>query len=166
MLRRSCLLVLPTLLAAAISLPNPSLAKQPGVSLVLAPDTPNEKSATVWCAYLLARAAYHKEHKLALPNSGPIFPTFNEEVYARISAAQVYDELKEKDTELYDPYWEILSEIKAKGFMNAYVWKYVRELSWCPSQEPKNFSAFQTWSESHLQNHHSLTYGALVVRRK
>jgi hypothetical protein len=130
------------------------------------PGPPNKESAAIWRSYLLARATYHKEHNLALPKSGPIFPTFNEEVYARTSATQIYDEMKERDQKLHDPYWEILSEIKSKGFMNAYVWKYVRQPSWCPSQEPKNLPAFQIWSESHLQNHQALTYGSLAVAKK
>jgi len=166
MLRSFSLLVVLPLFAGAALFPQLCSAKQPRILVQFDPRLSNEKSAAVWRAYLQARATYHKEHKLALPESGIIFPTFNEEVYSRTSATQIYDELKEKDKDLSDPYWEILSEVKAKGFMNAYVWKYVRQLSWCPSQAPENFSAFETWSESHLQNHQSLTYGALVVKKK
>lgn len=119
----------------------------------------------VWYAYVLARAKYHEDHDLAIPKAGTIFPTFNEEVHAREKAAQVYGELKNEYKDYANAYWDALSQVNANRFMNAYVWTYVREPSWCASQEPKNLAAFRTWSESHLKNHHAVTYGALVVEK-
>jgi hypothetical protein len=155
-------LILHLWLLTAVWLPPSGLAKEPGVAIQFDPNTPN---APIWLGYLMARAAYRIEHKLPLPESGSIFSTFEEEIQARTSAAQIYQELKEKDKGLHDSYWETLSPIKSKGFMNAYVWTYLRQASWPESQQPKNLSAFQAWSRSHLKNHKAITYGGLAVEK-
>jgi hypothetical protein len=159
-------LALRLLLLSAIALPNLCLAKEPGVAIQFDPNTPNEKVAVIWLGYLMARATYRPQHKLPLPQSGTISPAFDEEVYARTAAAEIYQELKEKDKGLHDPYWEILSQIKAKGFMKAYVWTYLRRAHWPKSQQPGSLSAFQNWSHSLLKHHKAVTYGSLAVERK
>ena len=155
-------LVLHLLLLTGILLPMRGIAKEPGIAIQFDPNTPN---AAVWLGYLISRVAYRTEHKLPMPQSGLIFSTFGEEVDARTGAAKMYQELKEKDRGLHDSYWETLSQIKSKGFMNAYVWTYLHQASWPASQQPKNLSAFQAWSRSHLKNHKAITYGALGVER-
>jgi len=155
--------ILRLLLVAAIFLQSLCVAKEPGVAIQFDPNTPN---AAVWLGYLISRVAYRTEHKLPMPQSGLIFSTFDEEVEARTGAAQIYQELKEKDRGLHDSYWETLSQIKSKGFMNAYVWTYLHQVNWPASQQPKNLSAFQGWSRSHLKNHKAITYGALGVEKK
>jgi hypothetical protein len=154
-------LVLRLCLLSAIALPTVCNAKEPGVAIQFDPGTPN---AEVWLGYLISRAAFRVKHKLPLPESGIIVPGFDEEVDARTGAAQIYQELKEKDKRLHDSYWETLSQIKTKGFMNAYVWTYLRRANWPKSQEPKNLAAFQTWSRSFLKNHTAQTYGSLAVQ--
>lgn len=114
----------------------------------------------------MARAAYRDEHKQPLPSSGEIIPSFNEEISARTTAAQVYQELKAKDKGLHDSYWEILSLVKNKGFMDAYVWTYLRRSEWQSMEKPKNLSAFQEWSKLSLKGHKPQTYGSLAVERK
>jgi hypothetical protein len=161
-MRRYQRLILHLLLLTGILLPLRGVAKEPGIAIQFDPSTPN---AAVWLGYLISRVAYRTEHKLLMPQSGLIFSTFDEEVEARAGAAQIYQELKEKDKGLHDSYWETLSLIKSKGFMNAYVWTYLRQTNWPASQQPKNLSAFQAWSRSHLKNHKAMTYGALGVER-
>lgn len=155
-------LILHVLLTASL-LPLSGLAKEPGIAIQFDPATPN---ATIWLGYLMARAAYRSEHKLPTPESGIIFSTFDEEVRARTSAAQIYQELKEQDKGLHDSYWETLSQIKSKGFMDAYVWTYLRQDRWPASQQPKNLSAFQAWSRAYLKGHKVITYGALAVEKE
>jgi hypothetical protein len=162
-LSRSRNFILRLVLVTAISLPAVCNAKEPGVAIQFDPNTPN---AEIWLGYLISRTAYRLKHKLPLPESGIIVPGFDEEVDARTGAAQIYQELKEKDKGLHDTYWETLSQIKAKGFMNAYVWTYLRRPNWPKSQQPRNLAAFQNWSRSLLQNHKAVTYGALSVDRK
>lgn len=146
-----------------MALPAVCSAKEPGVAIQFDPNTPN---AEIWLGYLLSRAAYRVKHKLPLPESGIIVPGFDEEVDARTGAAQIYQELKEKNKRLHDTYWETLSQIKAKGFMNAYVWTYLRRPNWPKNQQPRNLAAFQSWSTSLLKNHKAVTYVALAVERK
>lgn len=162
-LSRSRNFLLRLVLVTAISLPAVCRAKEPGVAIQFDPNTPN---AEIWLGYLISRTAYRLKHKLPLPESGIIVPGFDEEVDARTGTAQMYQELKEKDKRLHDTYWETLSQIKAKGFMNAYVWTYLRRPSWPKSQQPRNLAAFQNWSSSLLKNHKAVTYGALSVDRK
>jgi hypothetical protein len=156
-------LVLRLCLLSAMALPAVCNAKEPGVAIQFDPNTPN---AEVWLGYLISRAAYRVRHKLPLPESGLVVPGFDEEVDARTGGAQIYRELKEKDKGLHDTYWETLSQIKAKGFMNAYVWTYLRQPNWPKSQKPRNLAAFHNWSRSLLQNHKAEPYGALSVDRK
>ena len=162
MSRRSHL-VLHLFLLTAILLPLRGLAKEPDVAIQFDPSTPN---AAIWLGYLMARVAYRTEHKLPMPESGVVASTFDEEVNARAGAAQIYVELKETDKGLHDSYWETLSQIKAKGFMNAYVWTYLRNSNWPENQQPKNLSSFESWRRSHLKNHKAITYGSLAVEKK
>jgi len=127
---------------------------------------PDQGSTTVWLGYLLARAKYREDHKVPLPASGDIPPSFQEEVYARAYAAQIYQEWKAEHKGWSESYWETLSEIKSKGFMDAYVWTYLRQASWPKSKQPENLAAFQTWGRSLLENHRAETHGSLVVNRK
>lgn len=143
-----------------------SLAKQPDIAIQFDPNRPNQKVATIWLGYLMARAAYHWEHKLPAPASGTIIPAFAEEAYARDAAAEIYQELKQKEKGLHDNYWETLSQIRKKGFMNAYVWTYLRQPSWPKSQQPKNLAAFETWSRLLLKNHKAQTHGSLAAGSK
>jgi hypothetical protein len=125
------------------------------------PTKPNEKSAAIWLGYLMARVVYHEKHKLPIPPSGEIIPSFDEELDARTSAAQIYRELKEKDAKLNDPYWEILSDVDRRGFMSAYVWTFLRRKQWPSTARPANLAAFETWKKQALPKHKAQTYGWL-----
>lgn len=131
------------------------------VSIRFDPDKPNTKSAAIWLGYLMARVVYHDKHKLPTPASGEIIPSLAEEVDARSSAAQIYRELKEKDSKLHDPYWEILSELDRRGFMAAYAWTFLRRPQWPNSERPANLAAFETWKRQALPKHKAQTYGWL-----
>ena len=125
------------------------------------PTKPNKKSATIWMGYLISRLAYHEKHKLPIPPSGEIVPSFSEELDARSSATLVYRELKEKDARLKDPYWETLSEIDRRGFMGAYVWTFLRRSEWPATACPANLAAFEAWKKQALPNHKAQTHGWL-----
>jgi hypothetical protein len=149
-----------------ILLPGLSLAKDKDFTVLVDSQLRDEGSITVWLGYLLARAKYREDHKVPLPASGDILPSFQEEVYARAYAAQIYQEWKAEHKGWKDSYWETLCEIKTKGFMDAYVWIYLRQASWPKSEQPGNIAAFQTWGRSLLENHRAETHGALVMNRE
>jgi hypothetical protein len=150
----------------ANSLPRIVAAADSAIAIQWDPHQTNQRSAAIWLGYLMARAVYRDEHKLPLPASGKIVPSFKEEISARTAAAQIYQELKAKDKGLHDSYWEILSLVKDKGFMDAYVWTYLRRSEWQSKEKPKSLLAFQEWSRVPLQGHKPQTYGSLAVEGK
>lgn len=156
-------LISSSLIGAAISLIAFSSvgAKTPTVEIRWDADKPSEKSAAIWLDYLMARVVYHEKHKLPIPPSGEIVPSFDEELDARGSATQIYRELKEKDAKLKDPYWETLSEVDRRGFMGAYVWTFLRRQQWPATARPANLAAFETWKKQALPKHKPQTYGWL-----
>jgi hypothetical protein len=151
-------------LFSLIFLPSLSFAKDKDFTVVVDSRLPDDGSTTVWLGYLLARAKYRKDHKVPLPASGDIASSFQEEVYARAFAAQMYQEWKAEHKGWSESYWETLSEIKAKGFMDAYVWTFLRSPNWPDGQRPGDLSAFQNWSRSLLKNHKPETHGSLAVQ--
>ena len=133
----------------------------PVIQLRFDPDKPNKKSAVIWLGYLMARVVYHEKHKLPVPPSGEIMPSFDEELDARSATVQIYRELKEKDAKLKDPYWETLSEVDHRGFMGAYVWTFLRRSEWPATARPANLAAFEAWKKQALPNHKAQTHGWL-----
>jgi hypothetical protein len=146
--------------------PNFCLAKDDGFRIEIDPQLPDTGSTTVWMGYLLARAKYREDHKIPLPSSGEIVPSFQEEVYAREYGERIYQEWKGENKSWSEPYWELLSEIKTKGFLEAYVWTYLRRPNWPERDQPQNIATFQSWSNSVLKNHKVQTHGSLVLDRK
>ena len=141
-------------------------AKGASIAIQVDPASASESAMPIWLGYLMERQVYHIQHNLPLPASGEIQPSFDEEVSARNGAVQIYKELKEKDKGLHEAYWETLSQIKAKGFMKAYVWTYLRRREWPNSQKPGNLEEFQVWSRVNLRNHKPQTVGRLAVEQK
>ena len=82
-------------------------------------------------------------------------------MYARKTAAQGYRELKAKDSKMRDAYWEVLSQVSDKGFMDAYVWTFLRRPEWPSSDRPRNLAAFEQWKQRSIPNHQPQTYGSL-----
>lgn len=117
-----------------------AFAKQKEILIEVDSNAPTNKF-TIWLGYIMERADYHEKHNLPLPSSGEIIPSLQEEASARNFAVRIYQNLKEKDRHLRDGYWETLAQVKAKGFMNAYVWTYLRRPDWPKNQEPKNLAA-------------------------
>ena len=142
------------------------LAKDDGFTIEIDPQLPDTGSTTVWMGYLLARAKYREDHHVPLPAAGEILPSFQEEVYARDYGVRIYQEWKAENKGWKEPYWETLSEINTKGFLDAYVWTYLRRHDWPKSDQPKNLTAYKDWSDSLLKNHHVQTHGSLVLNRK
>jgi hypothetical protein len=155
------------LFTSIFGLPILCTAKEPNVTLLLDPKVGADwKTTAVWYGYILARVKYRKDHKLPTPESGTVSPVLDEEVSSRMKAVQIYQQLKDENNGYFDAYWEILSKIKAKGFMSAYVWTYLHQASWPKSGQPQNLSAFQAWTLSHLKGHKATTLGAVVVETR
>jgi hypothetical protein len=134
-----------------------------GITVRYDPEKPDKKSAKVWLAYLLFRMAFREDQKLPIPakEGEMIVPTFEEEVHARKNTAQVYRELKAKERDLQDSYWETISEVDRRGFMGAYVWTFLRRPQWPTAARPANLAAFEAWKKQALPKHKPQTYGWL-----
>ena len=156
---------LPLTLISIICLPGLGFGDPPGVAVNWDPHHPNDKSAAIWMAYLLFRCEYRLDHKTPLPPSGEIIPSLDEEAYARQSTVQTYRELKAKDNDLHDDYWETLSQVEEKGFIRPYVWVFLHRPNWLGNEQPSNLSAFENWRRSALKNHNAQTIGSLSVRK-
>ena len=139
----------------------PSLLAEPGITARYDPDKPNRKTAFFWLAYLVARMAYHEEHKLPIPPAGEIIPPFEEEVSGRRMAIGAYRDFKKTDSALRDPYWESMAGVEAAGFLAPYVWTFHRRREWPRSKQPRNLAAFDAWRRTALKHHTPQTYGWL-----
>jgi hypothetical protein len=137
----------------------------PGVAINYDPHRPTDKSSIIWLAYLIARCGYREEHKMPLPASAEIIPSFDEEVYARKTATRTYCNLKGDDKTLHDSYWEAVSQVERKGYMKPYVWVYFRRSTWPENERPDNLATFENWRRSALRNHRAVTFGSLSVQR-
>ncbi|MEO5722265.1 MAG: hypothetical protein ABIR71_12440 [Chthoniobacterales bacterium] len=131
--------------------------------LVFDPSLPANKLPP-WLAYLGARSAYRKEHRIPSTTSGEIVSTFAEEVAARMGALGFYSVLREDGKTARDSYWEDLQKVQKANLMKEYVWTYLRHKSWPASQRPANLENFAAWRNAHLNNHKPETHGALAVK--
>jgi hypothetical protein len=107
-----------------------------------------------WLGYLMERQIYIREHANQYTLSpGIVIPTFDEEVEARRTMAQIWKELKEKDRGRKDRYLDELVPVHEADFMREYVWTYLKQRSW--SIQPKNLrlKEFSQWQQLHLQGH-------------
>jgi hypothetical protein len=75
----------------------------------------------------------------------------------------IYSQLRQKDKDLNDVYWNDLLKVQAKKFMPQYVWTYLRRASWSKEAEPANIEMFRKWSSQNLQDHKPVTHGGLAV---
>jgi hypothetical protein len=156
---------LPLTLIGIICVSALCLGAPPGVALSWDPDHPNTKCATIWLYYLMVRCDYRLDHKAALPASGEIVPSFEEEVCARQTAVRDYREQKVKDRHFHDDYWETLSKVESKGFIKPYVWVYLHRKNWADNDRPNNLGAFEAWRQSALRSHRAETFGSLSVQK-
>jgi hypothetical protein len=138
-----------------------SVLAEPGITVRYDPDKPNRQSAIFWLAYLMARMAYHEEHKLPTTPGREIVPSFEEELSGRRMAIGAYRDLKKKEHRPPDAYWETMTSVEAAGFLAPYVWTFHRRREWPTSKKPANMAAFESWGRKALAGHKQETYGSL-----
>ena len=73
-------------------------------------------------------------------------------MYARTAAANVWDEIKQKEPVRPNPDLEALTNVAAAGFMREYVWYYLARPDW-NKPEKLRLSEFLEWKNDHLQPH-------------
>jgi tetratricopeptide (TPR) repeat protein len=165
---RSPLKIIMRLAAAAMLafLTGTAAAAEPsdaGISVTIdwhpAQDQPED---ALWLAYLMARAAYIKDHHAAYDWSpGVVTASFTEELAARTTAAQVYRELRSKDAHLNAAYFEDLARVADNSFLSEYVWTYLHQAEWGSPPDGLRLVEFMHWRADHLTEHAAITKGSV-----
>jgi hypothetical protein len=139
---------------------------QIGYVLVIDPALPDCAGAA-WLGYLMERQVYIRDHadqyKLT---PGIVIPTFDEEVEARKTMAQIWKELKEKDQGCKDRYLDELLPVHEADFMREYIWIYLRQQSWSGQPKDLRLKEFSQWQQLHLREHQSETHGNIKITKE
>jgi hypothetical protein len=119
-------------------------------------DAMTTRESGLWIGYLFARMDFigrngGRYHRVP----GVIIPIFDEEVFARGEAANIYRNLKQQNKAMESPYFNDLEKVDAAGFMPEYVWRYLKRNEW--STAPPNLRAaeFDRWSRGNLNSKHA-----------
>ena len=114
-----------------------------------------------WMGYALARRTWiDVKFRQRFPQEARYKYTFDEELYARGSAADMWTELNAKKR-LSDRYFNELGQVHRAGFMREYVWFCVPHPSWS-TPTGLRADAFSEWMSSHLPEHQVETRVAVV----
>ncbi len=139
---------------------------QMSYTLEIDPTLPDDIGAA-WLGYLMERQIYIRDHpdqyKL-IP--GIITPTFDEEVEARKTMAQIWKELKEKDKSRKDRYLDQLVPVHEADFMREYVWTFLRQQSWSKQPKDLRLKEFSQWRQRHLPGHQPETHGKIRITKE
>lgn len=107
----------------------------------------NKSSAAGWLAYGMALTAWEPVY---LEDGSPDY--FKREISARETAAQIWKELKQNDASKSDADLDILETISDAGFMDEYLWVYLKEDDW---NDPGTLELekFNEWASKNLISH-------------
>ena len=107
-----------------------------------------DKNASAgWVAYGIALASWEPSY---LSNGKLNY--FDREVFARMEAAKIWKQLREKESVKANKDLDDLSTINDAGYMQEYVWVYLKRRSW---RDPGNLKLkeFRVWAQENLQQH-------------
>lgn len=107
----------------------------------------NKNSAAGWLAYGMALAAWEPVY---LEDGSPDY--FKREVSARETAAQIWKELKQNDASKSDADLDILEIISDAGFMDEYLWVYLKDDKWV-NPGTLELEKFGEWASKNLVGH-------------
>jgi hypothetical protein len=114
-----------------------------------------------WMGYALARRTWiDVKFRQSFPQEPRYKYTFDEELYARGSAADMWTELSTKQR-YSDRYFNELIQVHRAGFMREYVWFCVPHPSWS-APNGLRVDAFFGWMSAHLPEHQVETRVAVV----
>jgi hypothetical protein len=115
-----------------------------------------------WLGYLLARVQYRDKNNITESHYGVQPTSFEEEVWARDAAGQIYIELRQKEPDLDVVYFNDLARVRVAGFIREYVWVFLYQASW-PDPGNLRVKEFEEWRRANLAGHRVVTYGALSL---
>jgi len=107
----------------------------------------NKNTAPGWFAYGMALSSWDPTYL-----SGGKLNYFDREVFARAEAARIWKQLREKGEVNADKDLDALSAINDAGYMQEYVWIYLKRRSF---QNPGDLrlEEFRVWAKENLQQH-------------
>ena len=138
---------------------------QIGYTLEIDPTLPDDIGAA-WLGYLMERQVYitdHADQYQLIP--GLVTPTFDEEVEARRTMAQIWKELRDKDQSRKDKYLDELVPVHEADFMREYVWTYLRQQGWTRQPKDLRLKEFSQWQQLHLPGHLPETHGKIRITK-
>lgn len=129
--------------------------KKPKFSINLNADACRHDAAVAaaWTTYagtkaLIRMGEYVKLHPEAAGHDSP----FDEECYARDAMAEFWA-VQPEEKRLSDGYLQLLTHVRAAGFIREYVWRFLREPGWPEPADLRN-EAFNAWAlENGLAEH-------------
>lgn len=131
-------------------------------SIGLSPDffeaKTSEAAKMLWLIYANSRVTYAESHRSdVLLEEQRVVPSFTEELSARRETVGLYRKMKKEKPQITDPYWDQIDGIEAAGFLDEYVWIFLRRPSWSSGQEPKRLAEFAEYRKAELQGHRAET---------
>ena len=133
------------------------------ISVVIDAETLEGKPPAVtaaWLGYASGRALWISSHIKANPSEATTYTrTFEEEVAGRESLADMWAELKAKQSDLLDVYLDQLLRVREAKLMREYVWVNLRGESWKEQPTDLQIERFQEWAAVHLVGHVVETHG-------
>jgi hypothetical protein len=110
-----------------------------------------------WLGYALAKWLWNdSKFRERFPGESSYRSTFEEELDARESAAQIWGELSEKE-HLTDPYFAGLHKVDSAGFLREYVWYCVPHPPWKQATGLRQ-QVFAKWLSERLPDHRVETW--------
>ncbi len=88
---------------------------------------------------------------------------FEREVYARETAAIVWSELKQKNSDAIEYDLDTMLKVNDAGFMREYVWYFLKKPDWTIPKELK-LEEFNKWIEQNIPNYQPTTKGTLTYK--
>jgi hypothetical protein len=108
---------------------------------------PNSSVAAAWLVYAASLSSWEKE----LDRNGNI-DSYKREVFARESIAKIWKGLKINESRDPDRDLDDLEKIYDAGFMEEYVWIYLRKEGWLKPEDLR-LDAFKAWADQNLPDH-------------
>ena len=135
-----------------------SQAQEPKYAVILDESVlSNESVGAAWMAYGLQRVLWLKgDFAKNFPNEKEYRYTFQEEVDARGTLAQVWTELKETDPTRKDKYLDELALVHKNNLMKEYVAVYLEAPEWKIDKDLKT-ADFKKWAKENIPGHKAVT---------
>lgn len=138
-------------------------------SIGLSPDffsaKTSEAARMLWLIYANARVKFAEAHRTEVFVEGQrVVPSFLDELSARRETVTLYRKMKKEKPTITDFYWDQVDEIDAAGFLDEYVWVFLRRPNWRPDEEPKRLAEFDVYRKISLENHRATTLASVIVQ--